>query len=212
MCLRFAHIIALTLLTAACGRGDCPLVAETIDYHRPERYSLPTAATRPGGRLSAESRGLARRLEDKRSVSPVALVDTLIHARLVLHRDPSRVLARSAGAIWKSGWASGCHDFALVAASLLRLLGCPVIFVETVHESALEGRSHHGHVFLEVLEPGGRWVLYDPTNARIWRDEPPGLQELPGGYFVLGRYSDPWEAGLGSSGDLLACMAEGGSS
>lgn len=187
------------------------MVPDEVDYGRPEAYRRPTPSTRMGPELVLEADRLRAMVQDKTvahaPASALPVLDRELHRRLRLERDSSYVLQRTAETVWTSGWASGCHDFAVVAAALLRRLGRPVVFVETVHDSFLRGQSHHGHVFLEVLEPSGGWVLYDPTNSRIWNDYEPGSDLLPGGYHVMGRYGDPWEAGLSSSRDLLACMS-----
>jgi len=198
----------------------CPMqAAAEVDLDDLSRFETLGPATEPGDQLRAVAAGLGESADKSRANRPGArivwTVDDVLHAHLKLVRDPNLVLTRPASEVWTSGRASGCHDLAIVAAAVLRMLGCPVIFVETVHDSYLRGESSHGHVFLEVwlgsqssTQDGEGWVLYDPTNSKLWEDHDPTSLDLPGGYHVMGRYADPWQAGLGDSHDLLACMAE----
>ncbi|MCD6497507.1 MAG: transglutaminase domain-containing protein [Deltaproteobacteria bacterium] len=198
----------------------CPMQAEPeVDLHDLSRFEALGPATEPGDQL----RTVADQLRDSTNKSSTSLsdariiwaVDGVLHAHLKLVRDRDLVLTRTARNVWSSGRASGCHDLAITAASVLRMLGHPIIFVETVHDSYLQGESSHGHVFLEVWLGGQGstqnetgWVLYDPTNSKLWEDHDPTSLSLPSGYHVMGRYADPWQANLSGSHDLLACMAE----
>ncbi len=209
-----AAICVLSMHSTACGMpdedGHCPFpqTAELVDYDHPARYVEQGPATQiVEGLGEAVSQARGWYVAKTSRMSAPEFIDRVIHQHMKMQRDPSMVLVRSASQVWKSGFASGCHDMALLAAAFLRFNGLPTVFVETVHDSYLRGESFHGHVFLEVRLANGDWMLYDPTNSRFWYDWTPGSLDLPGGYHVMGRYRDPWEADLGSNRDLMDCMA-----
>lgn len=207
----FGALFAFSACDVDSSQHRCPLPyhAVVVDYDHSDQYLEQSPATAPEGSLKKAAAVLQQELRTKSAhLSIPELVNQVVHSHLKLERNSDLVLARDASEVWESGFASGCHDFADVAAAFLRSVGCPVVFVETVHDSYLRGESHHGHVFLEVALPGGDWMLYDPTNSRFWYDWTAGATDLPGGYHVMGRYRDPWQAGLGSSRDLLACMQQ----
>ncbi len=208
-CAVICVLSAVTACNFELDQGHCPFPesAEQIDYAHPERYVEQGPATVLHGALERAADRLHGVAVAKSALQSMPeMVDQVIHEHVRFERNSDLVLQRDAGEVWRSGSASGCHDMANVAAALLRSLGRPALFVETVHDSYLEGKSLHGHVFLEVQLSNGDWMLYDPTNSRFWYDWTAGAMDLPGGYHVMGRYHDPWEAGLGSSRDLLACM------
>ena len=110
----------------------------------------------------------------------------------------------------------GCHDHALVFASICRHFGFPAIMVDTAGiqwaYDYLEGRSGGwliGHVFVEVYV-NNNWILIDSTSGEYVEDYDPYNPVIPmtnpmesKGHFVLLKGLDPEEYGITSQGDFL---------
>lgn len=73
--------------------------------------------------------------------------------------------SRTASEILSSGIVSGCTDQALVFLTLVRELGIPAAYVETLRNDWLESPNQPvlGHIFAELFI-GGRWKHYDPSS------------------------------------------------
>jgi len=116
---------------------------------------------------------------------------------------------------------SGCHDWALVYASIARDLGYPAVMIDTAGVSwakrfrAGEKGGYVGHVFVEVFV-AGKWVLvdstnnwyvddgYDPANAFI----PLKMGSETEGLFVMRKGVDTWGYGIRSNDELTRLMGE----
>ncbi|MBI5030479.1 MAG: transglutaminase domain-containing protein [Chloroflexi bacterium] len=116
---------------------------------------------------------------------------------------------------------SGCHDWALVYASLVRELGYPAVLVDAAGVSwakrfrAGQKGSYLGHVFVEVFV-AGKWVLidstnnwyvevgYDPTHAFI----PIKMGDETEGMFVMRKAVDTWGYGIHSNAELMRLMEQ----
>lgn len=119
---------------------------------------------------------------------------------------------------------SGCHDYALVYAAVVRELGYPAVMVESYSIAwieqfqAGEATGHVGHVFVEVYL-GGRWVLTDPTNG--WYVDAgynPADPVIPlegpiagptverYGFYVDRKGVDTWGYGIHSPSELTQAM------
>lgn len=118
----------------------------------------------------------------------------------------------------------GCHDTALVYASVAREMGYPALIADTAsipwieQYQAHEASQHVGHVFVEVYLVD-EWVLIDPSNG--WYLEHgyvPGNPVIPltigpassnpdmHGCYVLCKGSDSWAIGIHSLADLTEAM------
>ena len=109
----------------------------------------------------------------------------------------------------------GCHDWALVYASIARDLGYPTVMVDTssiaLAKQLQAGQQMlwYGHVFVEVFVEG-KWVLVDSTNNWYVEDGydpansiiPINIEDIPGtdqttyGYYVMRKGLDTWGYGI----------------
>jgi hypothetical protein len=120
----------------------------------------------------------------------------------------------------------GCHDWALVYASIARELGYPAVMVDALsimwakQFQAGEKGSYAGHVFVEVCIAGS-WVLVDSTNNwYVERDYDPANPVIPlrgniagsnaenAGFYVMRKSVDTWGYGIRSNSELTRLMEE----
>jgi len=77
---------------------------------------------------------------------------------------------RTANEIIKSGFVTGCTDYALVFIVLSRACGIPVKYVETIDKEWLinGGNSFTGHIYSKIYdESKNEWIWVDPMRGRI---------------------------------------------
>lgn len=115
----------------------------------------------------------------------------------------------------------GCHDWALVYASIARELGYPVVMVDTgsiawarQFQAGQPGQLA-GHVFVEVFV-AGQWVLVDSTNN--WYVEnrydpanpviPLKSSMAPTGYYVMRKGVDTLGYGIRSNEEMIALLKD----
>jgi transglutaminase-like putative cysteine protease len=118
----------------------------------------------------------------------------------------------------------GCNDHGLVYVSMLRELGYPAVFVNSVSIAWVElyqndeDEQHIGHTFVEVFVDG-KWVLidstngfyveeeYDPTNPVIPLEGAiAGSTEEIYGFYVSQKGIDQWDLGIHSMEDMFGVM------
>ncbi len=75
---------------------------------------------------------------------------------------------RTADQILSDGFVTGCTDIALVFIALLRTVGIPSKYVETIDEDWLQngGDNITGHVYVNAFD-GSRWRIIDPMKKVI---------------------------------------------
>lgn len=84
----------------------------------------------------------------------------------------SNKFQRTAEEIWRSGFAVGCSDYALLFATFARQLGWATTVLATAEINWFNNlqkgtnRCHSGHYFCECFYDG-KWLLVDPTNKKI---------------------------------------------
>ncbi len=113
---------------------------------------------------------------------------------------------------------SGCHDHALVLASVLRKYGFPAVMVDTagiqwsLEYSEGKRDDFAGHVFVEVYS-GDNWVLLNPTSGEYVENYDPHdpiiTMKNPDedrGFYVLSKGVDPEGYGITSIEQLEAHM------
>ena len=93
---------------------------------------------------------------------------------------------------------TGCAEYALLFANLLRAAGIPAVYVkssrhEWIREYVATGETDgfSGHVFLEV-HVRGKWRLLEDQNLRIWDEYDPSDLELPDGLLAYEKGSDAY--------------------
>jgi len=86
---------------------------------------------------------------------------------------------RSVEEIYKSGYMTGCTDYALVYGALANQMGIPTNFLATKENgekgrAAKEGHVFLGHAFCEVWDAKNNiWALVDPTNRKVQKGYDP---------------------------------------
>ena len=113
---------------------------------------------------------------------------------------------------------SGCHDHALLVASVLRSAGHPVIMVDTAGidwaRQYRQGKAqgHWGHVFLELYD-GAKWLVLDSTRPIVIRNYDPQNCFIPitnpiepVGFYTMLKGIDPDDYGVHSLEDLYLHM------
>lgn len=104
---------------------------------------------------------------------------------------------RTADEIIRSGFATGCTDYALAFIALARASGIPAQYVETIKKSWIESPDMNrleGHVFSEVLIKE-TWYVVDPQggSVRLW---------YPNLYVIAGKGLDSWDLHMRSIEDV----------
>lgn len=185
-----------------------------IDYSYPENFALPTESTFFGDNVAAAAKKATSLAEISggKGLDYFRAVDKVVHDKLTFTDNDAKILSRTADEVLSDGDASGCHDYAITAAALLRYLGYPVVFVDSVGVDTISGKeSGQGHAFLEVFDRfcengNGCWHLYDPTFSTLYTDYDRDNYSLPNGYVVFAKGDDYWSMGLESSVDLMVCL------
>jgi len=217
-------LIALGLIAASCADGEdysCPALDEyppDIDYDSPDEYLKQGVQTEAGGRVKAaakEAREIAE-MYGGRGLDYFRAANEVLHDKLFSITSNPESHERSAEEIFEAGYATGCTDFAVAGAALLREMGCPAIVVDSVHEDFLEGDldslQYKGHYFLEVFDranndctmDGGCWLLYDPMASMLYTEYDPLNPTLPDssdpskGHLAMAKGVDPWEMEIDS--------------
>jgi hypothetical protein len=161
-------------------------------------------------------RRLALKLRGRDAVHTIQRVYRWVREHHKRYRgDQGAVLRRrTAAQLFRVRTLSGCGDWGLLQASLLRAAGLPTVFVEAVqkdwaeqHRLGTGGRRYYGHIFLEVHTKLG-WVLVDSTRPYLWRGHDPAEPNLPRGYYLLGKGRDPWDIGVRDHEGLRRLMDE----
>ncbi|MFA6004577.1 MAG: transglutaminase domain-containing protein [Elusimicrobiota bacterium] len=210
---RLLFALALTLPRALSAADPGP------DYKHPQRY----LAAGPQSRLAP---ALALQIEDEldlpqktRGLAAVAAVHFWMRDTFQSAAEGGSTVGKSeVNGLVRSRRLAGCHDWALVLAAVLRLLGAPAIMVDTAGlkwAAAPDPKDAFiGHVFVETLV-GGRWMLIDPVSGRYIPDYDPAqpvialpVGDEPQGYHVLRKGPDPQSYGVTSNQALQNIMTE----
>lgn len=186
------------LLPAVCLADGAPKppagrTPEVIDYAAPERYARIPAADGD----EATIRRLAGPLCDDDPEQTIRNVYGFVAGR-VPHL-PSRGWDpdfRRFEPLLEGFDHTGCAEYALLFANLLRAAGVPAVYVKSAKHDWIRTfvatgatGAFDGHVFLEV-HYGGRWRLLEDQGLRVWDDYDPADPELPGGYLAYEKGSD----------------------
>lgn len=108
---------------------------------------------------------------------------------------------RTSEEIINSRETSGCGDVALIFLSIIRELGFPGIYVETVRRKWLNlgGEIIEGHVFIEIYF-NNYWWIFDPDMGAIigWYNQ----------YIIIAKGKDAWDIGIKNFIDLKNRLTE----
>jgi hypothetical protein len=184
-----------------------------IDYAHPEKYLT-------GGEQSKLNPENEKIIKDNIVITKLDLIGII---KAVLFKDGyfgyftgggQYIGKLSINDLFKSRKLSGCHDHALIVAGILRLLGYPVIMVDTADINWAKNYSNNpqagfiGHVVLEVFVEN-KWILLDPSGgffSTVYDHDSPviktefrnNISEL----YVLFKGLDTNEYGIHSGDDL----------
>lgn len=128
------------------------------------------------------------------------------------------IAKRTVDEIFEDGTLSGCHDWGIVLASMLRTFGIPAVYVDAVSVpwavKRVSGRSNlvfEGHIFIEAWMEG-RWVLLNSIAPEVILDydRQDGLIDFPVAasdrFYIMFKGLDPIDFGVRSREDLKAAM------
>lgn len=108
---------------------------------------------------------------------------------------------RTASEILKSGFSTGCTDYALLAIAIFRAKNIPAAYVETFSRRWLESDDEyiHGHIFVEIFIDN-RWFIVDAEDASIkdWYNRS----------VVCKKGLDSWDLGIKNILDLKKAAFE----
>jgi hypothetical protein len=210
--------LAAAAASTACGTASPSreLFPTTITYSQPARY----LAAGPQSTLSVNNAALvdqaiARATSDLQTAGRVYhWMDTQFRWRATGnpgHADVNTLL--------RTRTFTGCHDAALVYATLLRHLNIAAVMVDTAGISwardfaAGRTNAYIGHVFVEAYVDG-RWIATDPSNGVYTDDYDPTNPVLqftsvpdPAGYYVLFKGIDPISYGINGLQTRMAAFA-----
>jgi hypothetical protein len=193
--------------------------SETVTYHID--YSNPELYLKSGNQSTLNEK-YSSEINTQLSIENV---DMEALAEILRWKDGYFTLVPGGGEVGRStinqlmeekNLGGGCHDHALVFASICRHFGFPAIMVDTAGiqwaYDYVEGRSGGwliGHVFVEVYV-NNNWILIDSTGGAYVEDYDPCNPVIPmtcsmesKGFFVLLKGLDPEEYGITSQGDFL---------
>ena len=111
-------------------------------------------------------------------------------------RDEKKVLAifatRTADKVLKDKFTTGCHDEALVFATLCRAAGIPAKYLVGINKT---DPRNSGHCAVEIYIDGS-WVLVDQSKNVIYLN--PARSHFYHWHFIIGTGLDSWDNGIKS--------------
>jgi hypothetical protein len=128
-------------------------------------------------------------INDRQDRSTLREVYNLIQARVRGDRPEGfPIFESTAHGILSTGVATGCTDYALAFATLVRAKGMPAVIVDAAKAEWIESGSRlnrvSGHFFVEV-QLGNEWVLVDSTSGEMFVFYDRDNWVLPSGYIAF---------------------------
>lgn len=126
-------------------------------------------------------------------------------------------LRRPAEEIIKSGYHYGCDEYAVVFATLARLIGIPTKYIQCAEIIGYKNhKSTNGHVFLECFIGESRYLVDSTRGTVVNLEQEKDKQKLyvshdPNhSYLYQDSYSglDSWEAGVRSHQEMIKRLIE----
>ena len=155
----------------------------------------------PGGagpRTIAIAAGLWR----PRAVDTVVATVLWVHANTRRAADRSAFLERTAEELAAERTPTGCIDYTVLTAAILRAAGLRAKFVHGVRVTPAGESRGQGHAFLQLDLDGQRYLL-DPTKGRLYAGYDSRNPNLPDGYVVQFKGHDVWSQGIRTEDVLL---------
>ncbi len=207
--------LALFLIFAAS-----PSRAIVIDYANPKAYlKSGTQSFLSEENFKAAAKGIKMTPEEAGTIKGIGKIFFWIRENFEPTQEfqGDQIGKSTANELMKSRLMSGCHDWGLMLATLLRRFKYPAVMVDAAGVqwaqayAAKETNNFSGHVFVEVAV-GGKWILVDSTNARYVKNYQPYNQGIPIDvadqtlFFVLHKGLDPADYGITDKTDLHESM------
>lgn len=154
-----------------------------IDYANPSKYLQITSQLE----LDDETKKYAD--ENFNDAKDITTIRQIMRHILNEYRDNNVASATDldliARDIVKQGYATGCTQFATLFQALCEYKGIPTVVVETLDLdwiNSVNGSTGNinkilGHVYVECFV-NGKWILIDPTSARLVENYAPGKQVI----------------------------------
>jgi transglutaminase-like putative cysteine protease len=155
----------------------------------------------PGPRTIAIAAGLWR----PRAVDTVVATVLWVHANTRRPPDRAQFLRRDAEELAAERTPTGCIDYAILTAGILRAAGLRAKLVHGVRVSPESEARGQGHAFLQ-LKLDDQTYLLDPTRGLLYEGYDSGNPNLPDRYVVQFKGHDVWSQGIRTEDVLLASM------
>ncbi len=124
----------------------------------------------------------------------------IIEETYIFNSEKAPKFSRTNKEIIRSNILTGCADYAIIFATILRSNNIPTIILQAAHIDWIktvnnkEKEPIHGHNFLEIFI-NNKWYLLDPTRGFLYLDYDKNNFNLPGNYYVFAKSLDLWETG-----------------
>jgi hypothetical protein len=170
---------------------------ENIDYSNPDIFLNNNEQTI----LNVESiNEIGKIINDRKDIS--TLKDIYNYIKKNFNDGQAKKFERGSLEIFESKILSGCNDYGLVFAAILRYKGIPTVFVQSAYVNWIKelnnkddsARMVRGHIFLEVYI-GNKWYLLDSTLGILYDDYNSNDFSYPNGYYGFSKSLTGWEAG-----------------
>jgi transglutaminase-like putative cysteine protease len=173
--------------------------------------SQPASGPRPvwdGGRQAApgpRTIALAAGLWRPREVDTVVATVLWVHANTRRPPDRALFLKRDAEELAAERTPTGCIDYTILTAALLRAAGLRAVFVHGVRVGPAGESRGQGHAFLQLTLDGEPYLL-DPTKGLLYAGYDSRNPNLPDRYVIQFKGYDVWAQGIRTEDVLLGSM------
>ncbi|MBI4669531.1 MAG: hypothetical protein HY747_10185 [Elusimicrobia bacterium] len=217
---RINNLFAAFLLPAACSTAMTQPFNSAPDYGDPQAYLQ-------AGPQSTLNVGQAAWVKEKLgilgndSLEDIGRIFHWIKENFERNAAGGMLVGKTTAAqLLQTRQLSGCHDWGLILAALLRYAGYPAIMVDAAGLSWARNfnpkqsaqQMYSGHIFVEVFTQG-HWILVNSTSGRYAADYDPENPVIPmtagpetEGYYVLYKGLDPASYGIKNIERLHAAM------
>lgn len=166
-------------------------------------YLLPSKQTEITTEIVSMVEGVVNRLEGNTIQKAQQILEIMKTYSSKEEFNEEEFRKRTASEIIKSGYYTGCTDFALAFTLLARKAKIPTMYVETVSEEWLKhgGDSYGGHVYAKIYDSEkNEWIWVDPMQREVPSTPPdnptPEQEKRRGIRIILAEGKDSWDIGI----------------
>ena len=188
-------------------------------------YNEPSLALKPGTQSTFADKQDAEIVQETGADGKDGLKDAALIQRWITEsfkNEPSggtEIGKSTVQSLLQTHKLTGCHDWGLMKAAVLRAAGYPARMADTAGvdwmrqvRTGQPPGGFKGHIFVEVYI-GGRWVLLDSTSAHYLKGYDHSNPYIPmkvadqNSYYDMFKGADPAEYGLSSVDQLNSYMS-----